>query len=210
MLEELEVDLSVVPRGDTVGATECDKEYAKDIELAKAQDDEMNAPIMAITGSAGMANARKVIRQANVDDGFRYNYNGNNSENGGAKITAGFNFDEINIEGQKVIFVENPQWNNKEIFPSVLSSGKSRMGSTIFFGDFETNSQGIPNVEIRTRGGNGVDRSFVYGVFDGMTGVQGRKPVTSVDAIQFDMLKENMLVTRNTKKGGILAPPLNA
>ena len=104
-----------------------------------------------------------------------------------------------------MVFVEDPMMNDEERFPRKLTNGDLAMGSTYYFIDASQNSQGRPNIEIRSKGREGVNRNMVYFYLNGMNGVG--KPENAVDGKEFQMLKQNMLVIYNTKSFGILEPP---
>jgi hypothetical protein len=118
------------------------------------------------------------------------------------------NFQILNIHGQQCVFVENPMMDDAEKFPRRLSNGRLAMSNTYYLVDASRNEAGRPNVEIRTRGRQGINRNMVYFYLNGMTG--DGKAQTSVDAKEFQMLKENMFVIYNTKSNGIISPPETA
>ena len=103
---------------------------------------------------------------------------------------------------------ENPQWNDKAKFSGELTNGKSRMGSTFYFGKWGSMGDGRNNAEIMARGRNGVDRNMVYLWENGMTG-QG-KPTNPVDAQAYHMLKENLVILRDPRLYGWMEPSATA
>jgi hypothetical protein len=163
---------------------------------------------ICVTGSPGMANIRKIAKQEAQEYNFTQMVT-SNSKVGGDDIPVGFNFSRLNIAGEQLIFVENPQWNDMKKYPAKMSNGKSRKASEYLFLDFSGDAMGQKNIEIRARGREGINRNMVYAWFEGMTG-GSNKPDFSTDAIEYHMLKENMLVVYNSKTCGILEPPVNA
>lgn len=161
-----------------------------------------------ITGTDGIQN---VYNQATTNGRATYNLTQmitNTNEIGGKNVRIGFKFDGININGDTIIFVENPMMDDEMRFPKKLSNGKLAMSSTYYLLDQGKNESGRPNIEMRTRGREGVNRNMVYFYDNGMTG-EG-KPMNSIDGKEFQMLKENMLVIYNTKSCGIIEPGTTA
>jgi hypothetical protein len=161
-----------------------------------------------ITGADGMANVQK----QNALYGKNYynmTMNVNASDKpGGAELPMGFSFNKMNVHGAQIIFVECPLFDRDDIFPRRLQSGKLAQSMTYYLMDGSKDGSSKPNVEIRARGRQGVNRNMVYYYLNGMTG-EGT-PQTSVDGKEFQMLKENMLVVYNTKSCGIISPPATA
>ena len=182
----------------------------KDIvtSMDKRSDSSGGKLYYAITGTDGMNHAHEVIAAHGLST---YNITHNISQDGsvgGASPAIGFNFTTLNVAGNKIVFVKNPMMDDEMKFPRRLSNGNLAMSSTYYFIDQSQNETGRPNVEIRTRGREGVNRNMVYYYKNGMTG-EG-KAESSVDGKEFQMLKENMLVCYNTKSCGILEPPVTA
>ncbi len=162
----------------------------------------------AVTGNDGMRNAHE---QAAIHGKNYYNITHNITQDqtpGGASPRIGFNFQVINVNGNTIVFVENPAFDDEEKYPRRLSNGKLAQSSTYYLIDMSQNESGRPNVEIRTRGRLGVNRNMVYFYENGMTG-DGRAQ-TSVDGKEFQMLKETMLVVYNSKSCAIIEPPATA
>jgi len=130
------------------------------------------------------------------------------SNPGGAEPNVGFNFKRLNVAGEQLIFVENPRMDDEELFPRRLTNGNLAMSSSYYLLDFEADDMGQRNIEIRTRGREGVNRNLVYLWQNGMTGYGS--PDSPVDAIDFHMLKETLLAAYNTKSCGILKPTATA
>lgn len=161
-----------------------------------------------VTGADGMAN---IQRQNEIHGKNYYNMTMNleqSNKPGGNDYAMGFQFTKMNVHGAQAIFVENPMFDREEIFPRKLSNGKLAQSSTYYLVDASRNESGRPNIEMRARGRQGVNRNMVYFYLNGMTG-EGT-PQTAVDGKEFQMLKENMLVVYNTKSCGIISPPATA
>ncbi len=114
----------------------------------------------------------------------------------------------LNVGANQIVFVHNPIFDDEEKYPRKLSNGKMVQACTYYFMDMSSDETGKPNVEIRTRGREGVNRNMVYHYFNGMTG-EG-KPMGSIDGKEFQILKENMMVVYNTRSSAILSPEVTA
>ena len=182
----------------------------KDMVIAMDKKAEMSGGKLYyfVTGTEGMQNAHDVIAAHGL---ATYNFTQNlpaPSGVGGGSPAVGYQFNTLNVAGSQIVFVHNPMMDDELKFPRKLSNGKLAMSCTYYCMDNSTSDTGKPNVEIRTRGREGVNRNLVYYYINGMTG-EG-KPMTSVDGKEFQMLKENMLVVYNTKSNGQIEPNYNA
>ena len=164
--------------------------------------------IYAVTGSDGMQNAHDQIA-AYGKNVFNITQNiDQTTDIGGASPDIGFEFQTLNVAGNKIVFVENTMMDDEQKFPRELSNGNLAMSSTYYFLDASPLENGKRNIEIKVRGRAGVNRNLVYYMENGMTG-EGT-PQSSVDAKKIEMLKQNMLVTYNTNTCGILEPSATA
>ena len=158
-----------------------------------------------VTGLDGMST---VNSQAHLyaKDNFNMTFNVNQTDAiGGAGPPIGWWFQRINVEGCQVHFIVDPMMDDEERFPRRLSDGTLAMSNTFYFIDASPDNTGKPNVEIRTKGRDGVNRNMIYFYENGMTG--DGEPKSAVDGKEFQMLKQNMFVIYNTKSCGILSPP---
>jgi hypothetical protein len=133
----------------------------------------------------------------------RVNVEKASGENGGQYIEFGYNFDKFNFGGNTLVFVEDPLQDDEQLFPQRLSNGKLVESNTFYVLDMGMNN-GKKNIEIRSRGRNGINRNMVYFYENGMTG-EG-KATTSIDAKRIEMLKEDMVIMYNTRSCGIIRP----
>jgi hypothetical protein len=156
------------------------------------------------TGSQGMADIQDVAlaRFSTSNPLFQ-------EAKGGTDVEVGYNFTVLNILGQKLVFVEDPQQDDAEKFPRRCSDGNLAMSRTMYFIDAGlSQTDGTRNIEILARGREGVNRNLVYLNQNGMTG-EGT-PTSPVDAMAFHWLKQNNLFVYNVMTNGILAPDANA
>jgi hypothetical protein len=176
--------------------------------LKKKSNESTGKLFYAVTGSDGMATASALAAQY-AKDNYNITQNIEAPGNiGGFGPAIGYTFDRININGNQIYFVENPMMDDELKFPRRLTNGKLAMSNTVYFVDATPDDVGKPNVEIRTRGRGSINRNMVYYYLNGMTG--DGQPFTSVDAKEFHMLKENMMVVYNTRTNGILTPASTA
>ena len=193
-----------------VGGVPVYEDYSDTVtQLRKHMDMTGGEPIICVVGGQGMDYARQIAETRATQLGMRFNVD-MNKEVGGKDVPVGFNFQWLNIAGESILFVENPQWNDTEKYPAQLSNGLYRQQMMHIFGKWgDVFGQGEGNVEIMTRGRKGVNRNMVYAWFNGMTG-ENNKPDNPIDAKSFHVLKENLIVVRNTKLFSIGRAPENA
>ncbi|MCX6250242.1 MAG: hypothetical protein NTX61_05765 [Bacteroidetes bacterium] len=115
-----------------------------------------------------------------------------NDSIGGYSPAIGWWFQKFNIEGNQFVLCVDPDMDNEEMFPRRLTNGNLAMSSTFYFLDASPNSTGRPNVEIRTKGREGINRNLVSFYSNGMTG-EG-KPEHAIDGKEFPLLKQNLFV----------------
>lgn len=193
----------------TNGAATMDDMVDMVTKLKSHMDTLGGEPIICITGAEGMANAQALAAQSAQTQNVTYMIDAKNNDMvGGMDIAVGYNFQRLNIAGEQILFVENPQWNDDRKFSSKLTDGSSRMGRTFFFGKWGMMNDGRKNVEIMARGRNGVDRNIVYLWKNGMTGAGKAEDPT--DAMSFHMLKENLIIVYDNRLFGWLDPSATA
>jgi hypothetical protein len=121
---------------------------------------------------------------------------------GGPDVEVGYNFNTYNVNGNQVIFVKHPMWDDEERWTERGSDGKILQSSQMVFLDL-SEVQGMPNMEILTKGQYGVNRAMVSAYLEGLTGRSGNI-VSSVDAVEFNMLKQDGIFIYNTSSCGII------
>jgi hypothetical protein len=177
------------------------QDFVDMVNAIKNKADRQDVILYAVTGTEGMTAARDVIEGRFIGLGGVTNLNaGDDAYN----VPIGYDFNILKIGGSKVIFVENPQMNDEQKFPLRLSNGKLKMSLTYYFINQTPDETNRPNVEIRTRGRGGINRNYVMLWKNGMTG--DGTPQESIDAKEYHILKQNMLVIYDTKTCGIMQP----
>jgi len=93
-------------------------------------------------------------------------------------------------------------WDDEERWTERGADGKILQSSQMVFMDMSA-VQGMPNMEILTKGQYGVNRAMVSAYLEGLTGRSGNI-VSSVDAVEFNMLKQDGIFIYNTSSCGII------
>jgi hypothetical protein len=158
---------------------------------------------VAVTGSQGISNARtELISIANThNEQFQQNVT-QTTKAGGAQVYVGFDYVGLNIDGNQVVFVEHPMFDDAAKFPELGTDGKSIQSGTYYFISLET-VNGM-NMEMLHKGANGISRGKVERYLHGLTGDPASTIVTEEDALKYAMLKEDMIVMYNTTICGII------
>lgn len=78
----------------------------------------------------------------------------------GAKLRFGANFTSYIHNGVEFTVINHPMFNDFEVFPGVVGPGYTSQSYKMYFLDF-SEYDGIPNIEMITRGAEGEDRSIV-------------------------------------------------
>lgn len=170
--------------------------------MKKKRDVEGAYPFICVTGDEGIERAEEIIGAKAQTMGIHWVVN-QSDKIGGEELAVGFKFRKLNIAGETILFVENPQWNDPEKYPFYNSVGKNLQANKFVFLDFRPLDSGKKNIEILARGRKGVNRNLVYMWENGMTG-EAEKPDSPVDANTFHIFKENAIVVYDTSSCGIL------
>ena len=178
------------------------------VTAIKKNADDTSAKVYYVrTGVAGFIAAHNVIQDFGANT-YRITQNLDGNEVGGASPEVGYNFSRLNISGNQLIFVEDPQMSDEQKFPMKLKDGRGVEEMTYYFMDASPDGTGGRNLSIYVKGRGNINRNMVYWTQNGMTGEPGA--TSSVDAKQIQFLKQNMLVVKRTNTSGILTPPLTA
>lgn len=157
-----------------------------------------------VTGTQGYGVAQKVLRDYHVTNlgGRIVTENTNSGQPGGQDIFVGGNFDTFDVNGNRLIFCKHPKFDDEQLFPQRGSDGLLIQSSKYYFLDMDTQN-GNKNIEIMGRGAYGINRIMVSKYLTGMTGEDG-EVVSSVDAKDFNMLKQDGIFIYNTASCGML------
>ena len=157
-----------------------------------------------VTGMEGYYHAQVVLR-----DWWANNYGGNDARNlssnavGGQDVTVGANFNQINFAGNSLCFVQHPLFDNDQAWRARGSDGTLAQSGMYIFLD-TTKMNGKNNIEILSKGSYGVNRSMIMRYLNGMTGDSKSNVVSSVDALEYNMLKHDGIFAYSTETCGIL------
>lgn len=155
-----------------------------------------------ITGTEGYGHMQDLLRNYWVNNmGGRSTNASNTMTVGGESIPVGGNFDTFNVDGNQIICVKHPGWDDPEKWFETSSNGFKLRENMGLFVDPGTSEK--PNIEILTKGAYGINRAQVEAYINGLTG-GSEKPLHSVDAVSFEMLKQDMIVIYNTASCGII------
>lgn len=157
-----------------------------------------------VTGTDGYGKLQDLFRDYRVNFmGGRTNLTDSQTQKvGGEDIPVGGNFDTFNIHGNQIVVVKHPMFDDEERFSQRGSDGRLLQSSMMIFLDMATVA-GRSNIEIMTKGAYGINRSMVSAYLNGLTG-DSRDVVSSADAIEFNMLKEDGIFIYNTMSCGII------
>lgn len=157
-----------------------------------------------VTGTDGYGKAQQLLRDYRVDfmGGRSVLTDSQTQKVGGQDIPVGGNFDTFNVNGNQIIFVKHPLFDDEQRFTEYGSDGKLLQSSMMVFLDMSP-VNGKANIEIMGKGAYGVNRTMVSGYIEGITGRTGSF-TSSVDAVEFNMLKEDGIFIFNTTSCGII------
>jgi len=84
-----------------------------------------------------------------------------------------------------------------------LANGYAAKEYEVYALDFSPKN-GKQNVAMETVDNKFVNREYVIGKYNGMTGLKGEKATSPVDEVAMDILTERIVVVRDTKNCGLL------
>lgn len=107
------------------------------------------------------------------------------------------------VGGLTIYIVVDPRMGDKDRWSGRLPNGelyKEYEGYLMNFGS----QNGRQNVRMEALKNQYVDREYVIGQFDGMTGRKGAKPMNPVDEVAFDVLVERIVTVEDPRTSGLL------
>ncbi len=202
LMEQIKGGNELYGSGTNGEATEDDFEDMMKM-LEKKSNQVKGLTWVCVTGTDGYANAqRKMINLAGNSNTQIFQNVTQSSQAGGAMVDIGFNYQSFNINGNKIVFVKFPLFDDDQRFTAVGSDGKSLMSSTYVF--LNLGGEGSSkNIEILAKGANGLSRGNVTAKFNGMTG-SAEQSLSEEDAKKYAILKQDMLMVYNTSSCGII------
>lgn len=159
---------------------------------------------IGVTGTRGYALVQQYAAQLAGNQNTTFFQNVSQSGNpGGAKVDVGYEFDRFNIAGNSITFFKHTAFDDRDMFTELDSSGFPLQSSTVFIMNVGTGEN--LNLEIVTKGANGVNRGNVNAKMNGMTG-SSEVSISEEDSMKYAMLKEDMFNIYNAMCAGILRP----
>ncbi len=150
-----------------------------------------------VTGIEGYASAQELLRDYAVNS-----LGGQSTPQGSDEWNVGYDFNTFNFAGNKLVFVQHPNFDDEDRWSARASDGTLIMSSMMVFLDMGMDEKGRRNIEIKAKGAYGINRTMVSAYINGLTG-DSDDVLSSVDAKEFNMLKEDGIFIYNTQSCGI-------
>ncbi len=151
-----------------------------------------------VTGIEGYAAAQDLLQAYAVQ-----NLGGHSNINvGQGEWEVGYDFNTFNYAGNKLVFVQHPFFDDEERWSARASDGSLVASSMMVFLDMGMDDKGRRNIEIKGKGAYGINRTMVTAYINGLTG-DSDEVLSSVDAKEFNLLKEDGIFIYNTQSCGI-------
>jgi len=203
LLAQLEGGNELFGSGVNGEATEDDFEDMMSM-LEKKSNGVKGMTWVCVTGTDGYANAqRKMINLAGNSNTTVTQHVTQTGEAGGASVDIGFNYNRFNINGNSIVFVKFPLFDDEQRFTERGSDGKILQSSMYVFLNLG-NEGSSKNIEILSKGGNGSSRGNVSQTFNGMTGDPSTVATSEEDAKKYAVLKQDLIVCYNTSSAGVI------
>jgi hypothetical protein len=157
---------------------------------------------IGISGTDGYANGQKVCN--NLAGNQNQNYVTiveKDSQPGGPKVDAGYNFQKFNINGNTFILIKHPMFDDELAFPEKGADGNLILSGSLFM--MQLGKGANMNMETLCKEANGINRSRVIAKINGLTG-SSELVQSEEDAMKYAILKENLMVIYNTQECGII------
>lgn len=171
-------------------------------QLEKKADAVSGITWVGVTGTDGYANGqKKLINLAGNQNVQLFQTVEQSKQPGGANVDIGYNFGRFNVNGNTLILIKHPMFDDELAFPEKGADGQSLLSSTLFLMNVGNGSN--MNMEILCKGANGINREMVTAEFNGLTGKSGQS-LSEEDAMKYAMLKEDLMCIYNTQECGII------
>ncbi len=150
--------------------------------------------IVAITDTPGYANAQRVcVNLAGNQNVNMQQIVVQDNKTGGAEVSVGYNYTKFNINGSSITFIKHPKFDDRNIFVNP--------GLVVFLNLGTANNK---NVEIITKGANGLSRGTVDAKINGLTGSKDVMTTSEEDSMLYATLKQDMILLYNTQSCGVI------
>ena len=155
-----------------------------------------------VTGTRGYANLQRLWSSYAITNQNITMFKEGEAKIGGAMVDVGYHFTSYNFNGNQMVAVKHPMWDNINKYTDLGTDGKSNRSNMMVFLDMST-QEGAANIEILSKGANGVNRNKVEASLNGLTGAAGAI-ISPVDELSYHTLIQNMIVIYNTSSCGII------
>ena len=171
-------------------------------QLEKKSDGISGLTWVGVTGTDGYANAqKKLINLAGNQNITFFNQVEKDGRPGGPLVDVGYNFAKFNVNGNSMIFVKHPLFDDELMFTERGTDGQTLMSSTLYI--MNIGSGANKNMEILCKEANGINRANVTAKYNGLTG-STEMSLSEEDAMKYAMLKEDLLCVYNTQECGVI------
>jgi len=171
-------------------------------QLEKKSDKINGLSWVGVTGTDGFANFQELAASLAGNQNTTYfNQVQQDGKPGGAIVEAGYNFMAINLNGNKIMVVKHPLFDDELMFTELGTDGSVLMSSTLFL--MNAGSSSAPNMEILCKEANGIKRDNVTAKINGLTGAS-ETTISEEDAMKYAMLKQDLFVVYNSQECGII------
>lgn len=181
-------------------------DYTDMMKTLEKKGDQVNGfEWVMITGTDGYANFQNQAVQLGINQNITFTDTiTQDGKAGGAAVNVGYNFVRVNVNGNSLLVVKHPMFDDNLAFPELRSNGQSVLSSTCFFLNMKSGSAG-KNIEILHKAANGVNRDMVEATLNGMTGYS-EAPISQEDAKTYAILSQTMINVYDTQTCGIIYP----
>lgn len=171
-------------------------------QLEKKSDKINSVSWVMPTGTDGFANFQtQCVALGLVQNITFFNQIEKDGRPGGPLVDVGYNFASFNVNGNQLICVKHPLFDDELMFTERGNDGNILMSSTYFLMNMGSGEN--KNMEILYKSANGVNRENVTARLNGLTG-DTEMSVSEEDAMKYAMLKEDLMVIYNTQECGII------
>ena len=135
---------------------------------------------------------------------YNITYNITPSTNvGGNEVPIGSHFMRYNVNGNTIILIKHPLFDDEERFTERGADGEIVQSSQLIFLDL-SEVNGTPNIEILGKGAFNINRTLQEQYLNGMSGMKLGNIVSAVDALEYHMLRDNGIFIYNTRSCGLI------
>lgn len=155
-----------------------------------------------VTGTRGFANFQNQCIALGLTQNITFMNNiEKDGKAGGPAVDVGYTFTSFNVNGNQLLCVKHPLFDDELMFTERGNDDNILMSSTYFLMNLGTGDN--RNMEILYKAANGISRDSVTAKLNGLTG-DTEMSINEEDSMKYAMLKEDLLVIYNTQECGII------